>query len=222
MPTALVIGASRGIGREFAQQLLSDGWKTWATVRDDDSLAELLQAGFQAIKLDVSSVDSVAALAWPLEGVKIDLAVYVAGVFGPKEGAAVAPGTADFDRVMHTNVLGAMHIIPTIAPKVEAATGKFVFISSGMGSIAEAESSYGWVYRVSKAALNMAVKTAAFDYPKATFVIMCPGWVKTDMGGPNATITPEQSVEGMRRVIESLAPADSGTYRNWNGKHLSW
>jgi NAD(P)-dependent dehydrogenase (short-subunit alcohol dehydrogenase family) len=222
MSNALVIGASRGIGREFAQQLLADGWKTWATARDDASLSELRNAGAQAVKLDVTSADSIATLGWQLDGTKFDLAVYVAGVFGPDHGAKSAPTAGDFDKVMHTNVLGAMQAIPTIAPMVEAARGKFVFISSGMGSIADVPSSYGWVYRASKAALNMTVKSAAADYPEAIFVAMCPGWVKTDMGGPNAHITPQQSVSGMLKVIASLTPADTGTYRNHSGKHLAW
>jgi NAD(P)-dependent dehydrogenase (short-subunit alcohol dehydrogenase family) len=222
MSNALVIGASRGIGREFAQQLLADGWKTWATARDDASLSELRQAGAEALKLDVTSADSIATLGWQLDGIKFDLAVYVSGVFGSSEGAKTAPSAADFDKVMHTNVLGAMQLIPTVGPMVEAARGKFVFISSGMGSIGDVSSSYGWVYRVSKAALNMAVKSAAADYPNAILVAMSPGWVKTDMGGAGATITPQQSVSGMRKVIAGLSAADSGSFHNHSGEQLPW
>lgn len=222
MPTALVMGASRGIGREFVQQLRADGWKVWATARDDAGLAALRGDGIDAVKLDVASADSIATLAWQLDGVQFDLALYVAGVYGPSHGATVAPAADEFDRVMHTNVLGAMQVIPTVTPMVEAAGGKFVFISSGMGSIAGTSSSEGWIYRTSKAALNMAVKSAASDYPKAIFAAMCPGWVKTDMGGPNATLPVEQSVAGMRAVIAGLTAADSGSYRNHAGRHLAW
>ncbi len=223
MPTALILGASRGIGREFVRQLLADNWRVIATARDDASLTELRNAGAETFKLDVANPDSLAGLGWQLDGEKLDLAVYVAGVYGPQAQSAKSPPTAqDFDKVMHTNVLGAMQTIPTIAPMVEAAQGKFAFISSGMGSIGETDTTYGWLYRTSKAALNMAVKSAALDYPSAVFVAMCPGWVRTDMGGPNATLAVEDSVSGLLNVIDGLKQEDSGTYRNYAGRTLSW
>lgn len=223
MPTALILGASRGIGGEFVRQLLADGWRVIATVRDDASLAALRSEGAQPFKLDVADPDSLAGIGWQLDGEKLDLAVYVAGVYGPRGQTATSPPTRqDFDSVMHTNVLGAMQAIPLIAPLVQAAQGKFIFISSGMGSIGEAESSNGWVYRASKAALNMAVKSASFDYPGATLAVMCPGWVRTDMGGPDASIGVQESVGGMLRVIGTLTSADSGTYRNYAGRQLAW
>ena len=97
-----------------------------------------------------------------------------------------------------------------------------MLISSGMGSIGEAESSHGWVYRASKAALNMAVKSASFDYPKATLVAMNPGWVKTDMGGPDAPLSPAQSVGAMRKVIAGLILAQSGKLFDYDGAALAW
>ncbi|WP_420475701.1 SDR family oxidoreductase [Noviherbaspirillum sp. ST9] len=223
MPTALILGASRGIGREFVRQLLAANWRVIATARDDVSLAELRTAAAESFKLDVANPDSLAGLGWQLDGEKLDLAVYVAGVYGPEGQSPKSPPTAkDFDAVMHTNVLGAMQAIPTIAPMVEAAQGKFAFISSGMGSIGETDSTYGWLYRTSKAALNMAVKSASLDYPSATFVAMCPGWVRTDMGGPNASISVDESVSGLLTVISGLKQEDSGTYRNYAGRALAW
>jgi NAD(P)-dependent dehydrogenase (short-subunit alcohol dehydrogenase family) len=222
MPNALIIGASRGIGREFVRQLLADGWKVTATARDDASIAALNAEGAESIKLDVARPESLAALGWRLDGAKVDLAIYVAGVYGPADGATVPPAAQDFDAVMHPNVLGAMQLIPMVAPMVEAAAGRFVFISSGMGSIGQSESSVAWVYRVSKAALNMAVKSASQDYPKATLVAMSPGWVRTDMGGPSATISVEESVSGMLRVIATLTNGDTGTFRNHAGRQLAW
>ena len=222
MPTALILGASRGIGREFVRQLLAGGWKVYATARDDAALAALKGDGADAIRLDVERPESLAGLGWQLDGVKLDLAIYVAGVFGPKERASVPPTAQDFDHVMHTNVLGAMQAIPLIAPMVQAAGGRFAFLSSGMGSIGEVKGSDGWVYRASKAALNMAIRSASFDYPGATFVALDPGWVQTDMGGPNAAITVDESVRGLLQVIGSLGAADSGTYRSRTGRQLDW
>lgn len=222
MPIALIIGASRGIGRELVRQLLADQWQVFATARDDSAVAALQSEGAAAFKIDVTQPEALAALGWQLDGVALDLAVYVAGVSGPRAGSSAPPTAAEFDAVMHANVLGAMQSMPLIAPLVEAANGKFIFISSIMGSIAETQGSSIWTYRTSKAALNMAVKAASFDYPKATMVTMHPGWVRTDMGGPNASISVEESVDGMRRVIESLGIKDSGTFRDQAGKKLAW
>jgi NAD(P)-dependent dehydrogenase (short-subunit alcohol dehydrogenase family) len=222
MPTALILGASRGIGREFVRQLLAKGWKVFATARDDASLAALGSQGAQPLKLDVTKPESLAGLGWQLDGEKLDLAVYVAGVFGARDGATIAPTEHDFDYVMHANVFGAMQAIPLVAPMVEAARGKFGFLSTGMGSVSEVESSYGWVYRASKSALNMVVKSASLDYPKATFVALDPGWVRTDMGGQNAAITVEESVSGLLQVIASLTQEDSGAYRSRTGRQLAW
>lgn len=222
MRTALIIGASRGIGHEFARQLAGDGWKVVATARTEQGVQDLRRLGAQALKLDVASTESLAGLAWQIDGMQLDLVVYVAGIFGPHGHANHAPTTKDFDATLHTNTVGAMQVIPTLAPMVQAAKGKFVFISSGMGSITEVSSSGGWVYRVSKAALNMAVKTASLDYPGAALVAMCPGWVKTDLGGQDATLSVEESVSGMLAVIASLTPQDTGTFRNYAGAHLPW
>ena len=129
MPTALILGASRGIGREYVRQLRTQHWRVIATARDDASLAALRKEGAEALKLDVTKPESLAALGWQLDGEKLDLAVYVPGVYGPSAGAKTSPTAQDFDAVMHTNVLGAMQAIPVIAPMVEAAHGKFTFIT---------------------------------------------------------------------------------------------
>lgn len=221
MPTALVIGASRGIGREFVRQLLQGGWQVWATARDDTSLVELQAAGAKALRLDVAKTESIAALGWQLDGEQLDLALFVAGVYGSDDGADTAPTQVAFDQVMHANVLGAMQLIPTVVPMVKAG-GKCIFLSSRMGSIGDASGSQGWIYRVSKAALNMAVKAASCEYRHATFAVLHPGWVQTDMGGPNAHVPVEQSVTGMLNVIGKLKPEDSGSFHNYDGKPLPW
>jgi NAD(P)-dependent dehydrogenase (short-subunit alcohol dehydrogenase family) len=223
MPTALIMGASRGIGREFVRQLLVQRWQVFATARDDDAIAALQAEGAAALRLDVTRPETLAGLGWQLDDVRLDLAVYVAGVYGPAhQNPRTPPTAADFDDVMHVNLLGAMQATTLIAPMVEAAGGKFIFISSGMGSIGDAQSSTGWLYRCSTAALNMAGKTAAFDYPKATLVAMCPGWVRTDLGGAQAPLPVEESVAGMLKVIGTLDNKDRGTFRNHAGHYLDW
>jgi NAD(P)-dependent dehydrogenase (short-subunit alcohol dehydrogenase family) len=215
----LVIGASRGIGLEFARQYLAEGAQVIATARDDEGLQRLKGLGAKALRLDVSQPASISGLAWLLDGVEIDVALYVAGVF-PQGGALTPPTREVFDNAMHTNVLGAMQAIPQVAPLVEAARngqGRFAFISSGMAKIDGVENSRGWVYRASKAALNMAVASAQHDYPKAIMVAMSPGWVQTDMGGSGAPLTTEQSVTAMRAALAGLGPEHKGAFLNYDG-----
>lgn len=219
----LVIGASRGIGLEFARQYLAEGAQVMATARDDEGLQRLKGLGAKALRLDVSQPASISGLAWLLDGEEIDIALYVAGVF--PHGDALAPPTREaFDNAMHTNVLGAMQAIPQVAPLVEAARGshgRFAFISSAMARIGGADSSRGWVYRASKAALNMVVASAQHDYPKAIMVALSPGWVKTDMGGQGAPLTTVQSVTAMRATLAGLTPEHKGAFLDHDGSPFS-
>ena len=222
----LVLGASRGIGLEFVRQYTEAGDSVISTARDDAGINRLKALGATAFKLDVADPKSVSGLDRQLGGEKIDVALYVAGVF-PQAGARTPPTQDEFDRTLHTNVLGAMQAIPRVAPIVEAAGagkgGKFVFITSGMGQIAGVGSSHAWTYRVSKAALNMAVAAAQTDYPKAVMVAMSPGWVKTDMGGAGASLTVRQSVSAMRKAIASLTSKNRGAFLDYDGSPFkSW
>jgi NAD(P)-dependent dehydrogenase (short-subunit alcohol dehydrogenase family) len=218
----LVLGASRGIGLEFVRQYIHAGAQVTATARNEDGLQKIKALGAKALRLDVADPQSVSGLAWMLDGEEFDIALYVAGVY-TESGATTPPTREEFDHTMHTNVLGAMQTIPQVAPLVEQAKGKFIFITSGMGSIGEAGSSFGWTYRVSKAALNMAVIAAQHDYPQAIMLPMCPGWVRTDMGGPNASISVEESVSAMRKTITGLSAKDKGKYFHHDGRvYSSW
>jgi len=216
MTTVLVIGASRGIGLELVRQYREAGARVIATARDEAGLQRLRELGAETLMLDVADPTSVSGLAWHLDGEKIDIAWYVAGVID-RAGATTPPTQPDFDCVMHTNVLGAMQTIPQVAPLVEAAGGTFAFISSAMGQIGGVESSFSWVYRTSKAALNMAVAAAQADYPGAALVAISPGWVKTDMGGEGAPLTVQASVAAMRKTIASIQPAHKGAFLNYDG-----
>lgn len=215
--TVLVIGASRGIGLEFVRQYRDLGQRVVGTARDNEGLARLRELGAQPLKIDVTEAASGGALRRHLDGERIDTALYVAGVY-TRGGATEAPEQDEFDRTMRTNVLGAMRIIPWVAPLVEAAHGKFLFISSEMGYISGVDSSFGWVYRVSKAALNMAVAAAQNDFPDATMVTINPGWVRTEMGGYEAPMDVDQSVTLMRRTIEGLTRRHRGNFLNYDGR----
>lgn len=220
MSVVLVIGASRGLGLEFVRQYTEAGDRVIATVRDAAGCARVQALGAEVLTVDVSQPASVSGLAWQLEGEQIDTALYVAGVYA--SGTARSPPTRElFDQTLHTNVLGAMQVLPQIAPLVEAAQGRFAFISSGMGHVGSVESSQGWVYRVSKAALNMAVASAQHDYPAAILISLCPGWVRTDLGGPNASQSAAESVSAMRATLATLTPADKGQFLHHDGRPFS-
>lgn len=217
MTTVLVIGASRGIGLEFVGQYREAGARVIATARDDHGLARLRDLGAEALRIDVADPASVSGLAWQLEGEKLDVALYVAGVF-PTGNASSPPTREAFDQAMHTNLLGAMQAIPQVAPLVEAASGRFAFLSSAMAQIAGVSDSRGWLYRASKAALNMAVAAAQHNYPEAILVALSPGWVSTDMGGASAPLTPEDSVAAMRHTIAALTPRERGAFIDEHGR----
>ena len=221
MSTALVIGASRGIGRELVRQYVADGWRVIATARDDAGRDSLHALGAQCLRVDVANPLSVSALEWLLDGEKLDLALYVAGVMD-RAHARTPPTQEAFDRVMHANVMGAMMAIPQVAPMVETAAGVFACISSVMGSLHGTCSSDAALYRVSKAALNMVVRTSQPEYPHARFVALHPGWVQTEMGGSGATLTVEDAVTRMRHTLAHLTPEQAGQFLSYDGSTLAW
>ena len=222
MATALVIGASRGIGLELVQQYLSDGWRVIATARKAEDCAMLAELGAEAHKLDVTNVEACAGLGWKLDGEELDVAILNAGVYGPRQDGF--PMQSDFDAVMHTNVLAAMRLLPIIAPLVCAARGKLAVLSSRMGSLGERHSPNGSLYRASKAALNSVLIDTALVYGKqgATCVAFHPGWVRTEMGGSGADISVEDSAAGIRTTLAALPAAERAVYRNYVGTPIAW
>lgn len=220
MQTVLVIGASRGIGLELVRQYSEAGDRVIATARDDAGLATLRELGAHALKVDVADPASVSGLSWLLDGEKLDVALYVAGVMD-RARATTPPTQQAFDHVMHTNVLGLMQVIPQVLPMVEEAGGVLGALSSSMSQIASVPGSNAWLYRVSKAALNMALASARFDYPRARLVALDPGWVQTDMGGATAPLQLADSVAGLRAAIASITPADNGQLIHHDGRRAS-
>ncbi|MFZ4289380.1 SDR family oxidoreductase [Variovorax sp. HJSM1_2] len=220
MKTILVIGASRGIGFELVRQYAEDGCRVLATVRNPADKAAVQALGAEVHQVDVAKPASVSGLAWQLDGEKIDVALYVAGVIR-RPNALSPPTQQDFDAVMHTNVLGAMQALPQVAPLVEAAGGVFAFFSSSMSQIGSVPNSGSWLYRTSKAALNMAVAAAQHDYPQARLVTIDPGWVQTDMGGSGAALTVEASVQGIRNTLAGVTDADKGQLLHHDGRRAA-
>ena len=225
MPTALILGASRGLGFEFARQYLADGWTVYATHRSEADRVKLRDLGAQTLRLDVLDVKDLAGIAWQLDGERLDVAVVNAGVYGPRASALQhPPGDDAFDLVMRTNVLSSLRLVPVVAPLLAPARGTLAFVSSRMGSISEAGASYGTLYRVSKAAVNMVAKLAHVEYASQGVRVLSlhPGWVRTDMGGPNAEVEVADSIAGLRRVIGEPQAFPGGCFYDYRGQSLAW
>lgn len=222
MPTALIIGASRGIGHELARQYRLDGWRVIATARKQQDLDNLAAMGAEPHALDVNDPEAIAGLGWKLDDEKIDTAWLVAGLYGPRHDGF--PTQQDFDAVMHTNVLAAMRLLPIVAPLVASTRGKLGVLSSIMASIGGRTSAGGSLYRASKAALNSVLRDTALTWgPQgATCLAFHPGWVQTDMGGPSATVPVEQSARELRTLLAQADASANGTFLNHDGAPIPW
>ncbi len=223
MAHVLVVGASRGIGLEFTRQYVRDGDNVLATCRSDTDAQRLRGLGATPLRLDLLDAASRSALPAQIGNVRLDTLILSAGVYGPRSSGLAAPDPAEFDRVMHTNVLAPMHLIALLAP-VLAHGAKVAVVSSRMGSIGLMASTSGWLYRASKAAVNAVLRAASLELGGrgAVCIAFHPGWVRTDMGGTGASIDVDESVSGMRRVIAQANDSHNGKFLNYTGEHLSW
>jgi NAD(P)-dependent dehydrogenase (short-subunit alcohol dehydrogenase family) len=231
MPSVLITGANRGIGLEFARQYLADGWQVYAACRGPTSASELRRLAqasdhnLRIMALDVTDPETVKAAAAELDGQAIDLLLTNAGVGGAR-GQTI--GKIDYKawaKVLDVNTMGPLRVAEAFVDHVARSERKLIVtLTSGMGSIADNTSGGAFAYRSSKAAVNMVVRSLAIDLaPRGiTCVVVNPGWVRTDMGGPHAAMTPAQSVMMLTRLIETLGPAQSGRFFNHDGREYPW
>lgn len=224
MTTILVTGANRGIGLEFVRQYAADGMRVIACCRKPAEAKELGALDVRVMELDVGDAQSAAKLAQALGGEAIDILINNAGVFGPeKQGAS----DRDYDGFSHTfriNSIGPLIVSQALKDNLLAGHDKkLVVLTSRMGSIAE-HGGDSLAYRASKAAVNSIMRGLAHDWAGDGILvaILHPGWVKTDMGGAGATITPQQSVFGLRTRIAELSARTSGRYLDYQGKEIAW
>jgi NAD(P)-dependent dehydrogenase (short-subunit alcohol dehydrogenase family) len=223
-PTVLITGANRGLGLEFARQFAAAGWRVIGTARKPDEAVELKAHQVTIMPLDVADPESVASLAASLEERAIDLLINNAGIF-PRVNSIDEIDLNDYSRTLAVNTLGPVLVTRALLPNLRLGKKKtIVNISSRLGSIDLNDSGRYYGYRESKAALNMFTKTLANELRAEEFICAAihPGWVQTDMGGKSANLTPEESINGMRAVIDRLGPEDSGTYWSYSGEQVPW
>ena len=218
MPTVLITGANRGIGLEFARQYAAEGWAVVATVREHSPELDALNVRVE--RLDMRNLDAVAGFAERLDS--LDLLVANAGTYGPKSPESGQEGE-EWLETFAVNTVAPYLLAQSVLPLVERSEGKLIAISTKMGSIDDNTSGGYIAYRSSKSALNMAWRSLAIDNRgKATCAVIHPGWVQTRMGGRSAPLSPEDSVSGMRKVIDDLTEADSGGFFSHDGSQIPW
>ncbi len=225
MPTVLITGASRGLGLEFARQYAAEGWRVHACARDVGKAAAGVAGDIVRHRLDVLSDADCADVAKALDGEGVDLLINNAGIYGPRDRGFGNLDYAAWDEVLRVNVLAPLRVCEVLVDAVERSQMKVMaFVTSRMGSIAEHRGGGGYIYRSSKTALNMAVKCLAGDVkPRGiACAVIHPGWVRTDMGGPSAALSPTESVTGMRAALSGVTLAGTGTVLNYDGSPISW
>jgi len=222
--TVLVTGANRGIGLEYARQFSARGYKVIGTARDPGDAKELSAVAARVEQLDVADAASVAALARRLEGVPIDILVNNAGIFDRADTSIDKVDFGMMERTFAVNTLGPLRVVQALLPNLRLGQGKTIAnMSSQLGSIENSNGRW-YAYRSSKAALNQVNKVLSAELGPDGFtcVVLHPGWVRTDMGGENATYSPQESVTGLVTVIENLKPADNGRFFDFKGNPIPW
>jgi NAD(P)-dependent dehydrogenase (short-subunit alcohol dehydrogenase family) len=217
MPTVPITGANRGIGLELARQYSADGWTVIATVRE--ASAELNELGVEVSRLDMRDFSAVVRFGQAID--RLDLLIANAGTYGPRNPTSADDAQA-WSETFAVNTIAPFLLAQSVLPAVERGGGKLIAISTKMGSIADNGSGGFVAYRSSKSALNSAWKSLAIDNPTVVCAVLHPGWVQTRMGGESAPLSPEDSVAGMRQVIEGLGREESGGFFAYDGAEIPW
>ncbi|MEQ8404723.1 MAG: SDR family oxidoreductase [Oceanicaulis sp.] len=229
MPHALITGANRGIGLEHARQLLSREWTVTAAVRDPENASDLkaLDPGDGRLRIeayDASKLDAAADLKSRVDG-PLDILFANAGVMGPKEQTFGEAANEGFMDTLRVNALAPLALAEAFAEQVAQSQMKVIALqSSRMGSIADNGSGGRYSYRASKAALNAVGKSLSVDLKEKGIVVLIlhPGWVRTDMGGPNGNLTVRECVDGQLDLIARANPEMNGRFFHVSGEDLPW
>ena len=226
----LITGTNRGIGLEFVKHYIKNNEKVIATCRNRNSAKDLLELenttnNLSLVELDVSNPNSINNFTSKSAGLLIDTFISNAGVSGPKNIEFGNFNAKEWLDVFNINTIAPLIITQKILKNLRLGKDKkLAFISSKVGSIEDNTSGGMYIYRTSKTALNQVIKSLSIDLKGENFIVVAlhPGWVQTDMGGPNALIDTKTSVKGLIEVIDNLTPKNSGKFYNYDGSPIPW
>ena len=224
--TALIIGASRGLGLGLTRELLERGWHVTATVRSVPKGAglEAYHAQVALDTVDINNVQMVNDFVRRVQSQQFDVVFINAGIGGPEGKTAETVTSDEMAHVFMTNAISPIRLATKLLPMVKPDTGILAFMSSILGSVASDNGGLAPIYSASKAALNQLTRgmVAKMERPDTTVLSVHPGWVRTDMGGEHADIDVATSVKGIADVLEAKAAAGGHEFLNYKGETLPW
>lgn len=224
----MVTGANRGIGLEFVRQLLEKGAQVVATAREPEqagALKELARSNkLKLFKLDVTNAQSLRSLVQSItELPHVDVLINNAGVYLDQGSRFEDLELETLQATFEVNTWGNFRVTQALWPWLKKSKqARVIQISSQMGSVGDNTSGGSYGYRMSKSALNMLARNLYFEDPQILSLCLHPGWVQTEMGGPNAKITTEEAVKGMLKIIENANSETQGRFLNYAGQELPW
>ena len=222
---ALVVGASRGLGLGLAAELRRRGWSVIGTVRDEAGRRRLRELdGVEVETLDINDDGGIAALRRRLDDRTFDLVFVNAGISPPERRDAAHASRDDAAAVFLTNAVAPIRVARALLDRMRDGRGVIAFMSSGLGSVANKTDSYSDLYSASKAALNSLSRSlaASLGGKRITVLAIAPGWVRTDMGGPHATLSVEESVRGIVDVLERRTGSGKHGFVDYRGRDVAW
>lgn len=228
--TILITGANRGIGLELVRQFAAADGRVLACCRHPEQASELaaVVGGNPRVslhRLDVADPEAIKALQAELQGTAIDILFHNAGVIGSERQGFGEAEMAPWLQAFRVNSIGPLLLTQALIEQVAASRRKLIAVmGTQMASLADNRSGGYYLYRSSKAAVHMVAKSLAADLqPRGiTVVVLHPGWVRTEMGGAEAALSPAESARGLRQVLANLSPKDSGRFFNYAGEELPW
>ncbi|MFV3305035.1 SDR family oxidoreductase [Pseudomonas sp. NY15181] len=222
--SALIIGASRGLGLGLVRELLDRGWDVTATVRDVVHPGELANLPVRVEPLLLDDVHSQDRLAEALAGSHFSLVFINAGIYGPAHQSAIDASLADVGQLFMVNAVAPLRLAERLLPRLDGERGVLAFMTSELGSVAGNESGGMALYRASKAALNSLTRSFVAELGETgiTVLNLHPGWVRTDMGGEAAPLDVPTSVKGLADQVETHAGRGGQFYLDYQGTTIDW
>lgn len=228
-PSILISGANRGLGLELVKQYLKEGYEVYGTARKPEEAVELKETGATVVQLDVTSEESISALATTLDGKPLDILFNNAGYFGPNKIGEKMDTIDNLTRkeieLCHAvNTMGPLFLTQALLPNLRAGKEKKIINMSTRSSMLSRSGGGAMGYRISKVGLNMVTVTLNAQLKKEGFMVVsvAPGHNKTDMGTERAKEIPEETMPKLINVIKNLKPKQSGGFWYYDGKELPW